>query len=167
MAESDTLFNLVTDNTTKIIFYDREILEDNSLGEPTNISQSILFGDRISIDTALIACNGSSNYVRLQEYKEQGFNWVCLLQRGTFLPMKDNDITFSEYKNIRVMDARDKFSKDTIGKIIDSVFTKLNELMLSGKLTPEEQEKIIDEIMNLNMMYGMMSEVLPTSPTIK
>jgi hypothetical protein len=85
-------------------FYDQEYIVDGDktyYGKEKNYSSWIMFGKRYSAAEIInMYGNDPKHQILIRNIEGNGFKYICHTQVGTFLPMKNDDITFEEYEQI-------------------------------------------------------------------
>lgn len=82
-------------------FYDKEFIIDDGEtfdGKKTNYSNWIYFGKRYSFDEIKAKYGNDPDYrILISNMENNDYDYVCHTQVGSFLPMKDGDMTIDEY----------------------------------------------------------------------
>lgn len=103
-------------------FYDKEFVVDGEKsydGETSNYSNWIYFGKRLSLDEIKVQYGNNPDYrILISNMENNDYQYVCHTQAGSFLPMKEGDMTFDE---LVVQKEQDKESK------AKAMFDKLRE----------------------------------------
>lgn len=81
-------------------FYDKEFVVDGEKsfgGEKSNFSKWIFLGKRLSLDEVKALYGNNPDYrILISNMEENGYQYVCYTQVGSFLPMQEGDMTFDE-----------------------------------------------------------------------
>ncbi|MCI9434360.1 MAG: hypothetical protein HFI86_03660 [Bacilli bacterium] len=86
-------------------FYDKEFVVDGEksyIGETSNYSNWIYFGERLSLEEAKNKYGNDSHYrILIDNMERNNYEYVCYTQVGSFLVLGAGDMTFDEYLSLK------------------------------------------------------------------